>query len=302
MDAQVSYNSENKVKISKEALDNLLEPIPNEILVEKVAQIKGWKSKKPPIAAKQSKREYLHQHFGRNLTLGVVRELRTLREHSSISKFNWQVFFWDRSIARYFPDKIKKKFENVILEVDSMVNIDLLAVDEPSQTIFMLLEQWQKEIVADTFLSKIETKIPKYFRIYLSIKKKMLLIQERNVKATEEFIKLFETAFNVKVEELRVNAMIIREFVKTYPENLTRLVVKVPQEVSGFSGLSELTVLGEDVIKGSKGLMDRHETSPIMVGPWVGVSNSDFDLNVGKSIRVRSIKKMLSFFDLMESL
>ena len=78
--------------------------------------------------------------------------------------------------------------------------------------------------------------------------------------------------------------------------------MKVPQEVAGFGGLSELTVLGKDVIKGSKGLMDRHETSPIMVGPWVGVSNLDVDLNVGKSIRVRSIEKMLILFDLMKNL
>ncbi len=302
MDSQVIFNSENTIKLSDEAIDDLLEPIPNDILIEKIATMKGWKSKRPPFDANQTKREYLLKHLGTNLTLGILREIRTLREHCNIKEYKWNFFSYDKSIARYYPDKIKKKIEDYIKNLDSLVNIDLLIVDETSQTLFLLLEQWKKEVVADTILSKIETKIPKYFRIYFSITKKFLLIQERSEQATKEFLSIFENAFNVKTQLLKVNAMVIREFVKAFPNELHSLIVKVPQEVAGFGGLSELTIKGEDVIKGSKGLMDRHETSPIMVGPWVGVSNKNLELKVNEPIKTSSIANAIVLFDLMKGL
>ncbi|MBN1328886.1 MAG: hypothetical protein JXA54_05375 [Candidatus Heimdallarchaeota archaeon] len=302
MDSQIIFNSENTIKLSDEALDDLLNPIPNDIFIEKIAAMKEWKTKRPPLENDQTKREYLLKHLGNNLTLGILREIRTLREHCNIAEFKWNVFSYDKSIARYYPDKIKKKIEDFIKDLDSLVNIDLLIVDEESQTLFLLLEQWKKEVVADTILSKIETKIPKHFRIYFSIAKKFVLIQDKSDLATKEFISIFENAFNVKTELLKINAMVIREFVKAFPNELQSLIVKVPQEVVGFGGLSELTIRGSDVIKGSKGLMDRHETSPIMVGPWVGVSNKDLELKVGESVKTSSITNAIVLFDLMKEL
>lgn len=302
MNSPVASDKESSIKLSDEAVDDLLDPIPNEQLIERIALIKDWKKKRPALGEKQSKREYFYEHLGKNVTLEIIRDIQTVSEHFSIGDFEWNIFVWDKSIARYYPDKIMKKFEDVILKIDSLVNIDLLTVDEESQTIFLLLEQWQKEIVADTFLSKIEAKIPKYFRVYISISKKMLFVQSRTELATKEFIHLFEEAFKVKTNGMRINAMVIREFVKNNPLELTRLVIKVPQEVAGFGGLTELTLVGSDVIKGSKGLMDRHEVSPIDVGPWVGASNFEIDLTVGKAIQTKSIKKVLELFELMKDL
>jgi len=302
MDSPLASEKEKSVTLSDEAIDDLLEPIPNEELINWIAIIKEWKRKRPPIGENQSKREYFLEHLGKKVPLDVVRELQTISEHFSMGDYDWNIFTWDKSIARYYPEKIKKKFEDVILKIDSLVNVDTLIVDEESQTVFLLLEQWQKEIVADTFLSKIEAKIPKYFRVYISVSNKMLLVQSRTEKATKDFIRLFEEAFNVTTSNLRINAMVIREFVKSNPLELTRLVIKVPQEVAGFGGLTELTLIGSDVIKGSKGLMDRHEVSPIDVGPWVGASNSDIDLTVGKAIKAKSIQKVLELYDLMKDL
>lgn len=302
MNSPIASDKESSIKLSDEAIDDLLDPIPSEQLIERIALIMDWKKKRPPIGEKQSKREYFYEHLSKNITLEIIRDLQTVSEHFSIGDYEWNIFAWDKSIARYYPDKIKKKFEDVILKIDSLVNIDLLTVDEESQTIFLLLEQWQKEIVAETFLSKIEAKIPKYFRVYISISKKMLFVQSRTELATKEFIHLFEEAFKVETSGMKINAMVIREFVKNNPLELTRLVIKVPQEVAGFGGLTELTLVGSDVIKGSKGLMDRHETSPIDVGPWVGASNFEIDLTVGKAIKTKSIKKILELFELMKAL
>jgi hypothetical protein len=302
MDSPAASDKEKNVTLSDEAIDDLLEPIPNEELIKQIALIKEWKKKRPPLGEKQSKRDYFYQHIGKIISMEVIRDLQTVSEHFSMRDYDWDIFSFDKSIARYYPDKIKKKFEDIILKIDSLVNIDLLTVDEESQTVFLLLEQWQKEIVADTFLSKIEAKIPKYFRVYISVSNKMLLVQSRTKQATNDFIHLFEEAFKVKTDNLRINAMVIREFVKTNPLELTRLVIKVPQEVAGFGGLTELTLVGSDVIKGSKGLMDRHEVSPIDVGPWVGASNSDIDLTVGKAIKAKSIKKVLELYELMKDL
>ncbi|MBK5112511.1 MAG: hypothetical protein KGD59_01505 [Candidatus Heimdallarchaeota archaeon] len=302
MDSPATSDNDKSVKLSNEAIDDILNPIPTDKLIERIALIKEWKKKRPPIGEKQTKRDYFCQHLGNEVSLEIIRNIQTISEHFSIGDFDWNIFCWDKSIARYYPDKIKKRFEDVILKIDSLINIDLLTVDEESQTIFLLLEQWQKEIVADTILSKIEAKIPKYFRIYIVVSKKMLLVQSRTELATKEFLHLFEEAFNVKTSGLRINAMVIREFVKSNPLELTRLVIKVPQEVAGFGGLTELTLVGDDVIKGSKGLMDRHEVSPIDVGPWVGASNAEIDLTVGKAIKTKSIEKILELYELMKDL
>jgi hypothetical protein len=302
MDSLATSDNDKSVKLSNEAIDDLLNPIPTDKLIERIALIKEWKKKRPPIGEKQTKRDYFCQHLGNEVSLEILRDIQTISEHFSIGDFDWNIFCWDKSIARYYPDKMKKRFEDVILKIDSLINIDLLTVDEESQTIFLLLEQWQKEIVADTILSKIEAKIPKYFRVYIVVSKKMLLVQSRTELATKEFLHLFEEAFNVKTSGLRINAMVIREFVKSNPLELTRLVIKVPQEVAGFGGLTELTLVGDDVIKGSKGLMDRHEVSPIDVGPWVGASNAEIDLTVGKAIKTKSIEKILELYELMKDL
>lgn len=302
MNSEAHRLSDNTIRLSREALDELLEPIPNEILMEKVAQIKEWKTKREPFQEGQNKREYLHHHLGRDLTLSDVRELRTLKEHYSLSSYKWLMFSWDKSIARYYPDKIKEKFESVFKNIDSMVNVDFLIANEESQTLFVLLELWRKETIINTYLTRIETEIPKYFRLYLSIQNKFLLVQEKSDEATKEVIKIFKNAFKVKTEEIKINAMIVREFVKNNPIKLTKLVVKVPQEVAGFSGLNELTFMGSDVIKGSKGLMDRHETTPINVGPWTGVANKGIEINVGSAIKTQSIRDVLDLFDIIREL
>ncbi len=302
MENESPFSSSNTIKLSNNALKELLEPIPEKELINKIANIKGWKTKRVPLTANQSKSEYFLLQVGANISLSIFRELRIIREHTLISKFKWNVFNWDKSLVRYFPDKLEKKIEDVIQNLTTMVNLDILLVDEETKTIFLLLEQWQNQIVSDTFLSKVETNIPKYFRAYMCLSKKMLLVENKSEQATKEFVKIIEQAFNVSTEKIRINAMIIREFVKNNPENLTRLVIRVPQEVAGFGGLSELTLQGADVIVGSKGLMDRHETSPINVGPWTGVSNANASLDVGKPAKVSTIGEAIKLFDLLKEM
>ncbi len=296
------FSSRNTIKLSNNALKELLSPISEKELINKIANIKGWKTKRVPFTAKQSKREYFLMHLGANISLANFREFRIIREHFQISKIKWNAFSWDKSITRYFPDKLEKKIENVIQNLTAMVNLDIILVDEETKTIFLLLEQWQNQIVSDTFLSRVETNIPKYFRAYMCLSKKMLLVENKSEKATNEFVKIIEQAFNLTIDKIRINAMIIREFVKNNPENLTRLIIRVPQEVAGFGGLSELTLQGSDVIIGSKGLMDRHETSPINVGPWTGVSNANISLDVGKPLRASTVKDALQLFDLLKEM
>ena len=167
MENESPFSSSNTIKLSNNALKELLEPIPEKELINKIANIKGWKTKRVPLTANQSKSEYFLLHVGANISLSVFRELRIIREHTLISKFKWNVFNWDKSLVRYFPDKLEKKIEDVIQNLTTMVNLDILLVDEETKTIFLLLEQWQNQIVSDTFLSKVETNIPKYFRAYM---------------------------------------------------------------------------------------------------------------------------------------
>ena len=302
MENSIVYYSDNSIKLSERSIEDLLEPIPEEVIIEKVALIKGWKTKRLPLSAGQTKRDYFLKNVGSNMALSLFRELRILREHSLISTIKWNIFNWDKSIARYYPDKIDKKISVVLHELSSTVNLDLLLVDEETKTIFLLLEMWQKEVVADTFLSKVETNIPKYFRAYISIDKKLLLVEDKSDQATQDFINIIEKAFTITTNKLRVNAMLVREFVKQIPKEITRLVVRLPQEVAGFAGLSKLTFYGDNVILGSRGLMNRHETSPIDVGPWTGASSSKISIDVGQSIKVKTIKDAIWLYEIMRDL
>lgn len=302
MAAQTTFtNSGNFIKLPNDAIDDLLKPISKEALADRITLLKGWKTTKA-YKAKQNKRDYFKEHLARSFTLGMLRDLRILREHFLIGEFQWRLYSWDKSIARYYPDKISNKLEEIIFDLASMVNIDYLVIDEEAKTVFLLLEQWQNEVVANTFLSKVETNIPKYFRAYLFLNKKMLLVQVKSDQATKDFIGIFEQAFKIATEEVRINAMVIRHFVHKTKDKITRLVIRVPQEVAGFGGLSELTLVGSDVIHGSQGLMNRHETSPIDVGPWTGTSNGYLDLDVGKPLKTRSIKQTLWLLDLISDL
>ena len=198
MGSEANNTSDNFIRLSKDALEELLEPIPKDVLMEKIAQIKG-KTKREPFKEGQNKESYLNQHLGRNLALSDVRDLRTIKEHFSLPDYDWLLFSWDKSIARFYPDKIKEKFENVFKNIDSMVNVDFLVVDEESQTLFVLLELWRKETIINTYLTKIGTEVPKYFRMYISIKNKFLLVQEKSKEATKEVIKIFKNAFTKQV-------------------------------------------------------------------------------------------------------
>ena len=301
MNHSMSTSKSENIILPPEVLDKLLAPIPKKILVEKVGEQLGENESKP-FEAKQSKREYVTQHLGQKFSLEFLREMRALHEHYNIKNFNWLLFRWDKDITNYFPELMKEQFEKVIKKLDSLITVDFLVVDKKNKTVFLLLENWKNEIIADAIIKRVEAKIPKYFRAYFSLSKKMLLIQERSKQATKDFLALFKQAYAVKLQEIRINAMVIREFVKRNPKKLTKLTVKVPQEVAGFNGLSELTIVGSDVIKGSKGLMDRHETSPILIGPWVGVANKKIELKVGESLKTSGISHVLKLFDLITEL
>ena len=301
MNHSMSTSKSENIILPPEVLEKLLAPIPKKILVEKVGEQLGENESKP-FKAKQSKGEYVTQHLGQKVSLEFLREMRALHEHYNIKNFNWLLFRWDKDITNYFPELMKEQFEKVIKKLDSLITVDFLVVDKKTKTVFLLLENWKNEIIADAIIKRVEAKIPKYFRAYFSLSKKMLLIQERSKQATKDFLALFKQAYAVKLQEIRINAMVIREFVKRNPKKLTKLTVKVPQEVAGFNGLSELTIVGSDVIKGSKGLMNRHETSPILIGPWVGVANKKIELKVGESLKTSGISHVLKLFDLITEL
>jgi hypothetical protein len=295
-------NIGNLIKLSRNALEELLEHISEEEIIEQVGQMMGWKRKRVPIKEGTSKIDYFIDMIGTSIPLAKLRELRIIREHSLIYNFKWRLFSFDRSISRYFPEKISWKFEKEALEGRPLVNVDHLVVDEDSETVFCLLERWQNKIVADTFISRVETNIPEYFRAYICIDNKRLLVQYKNDEATKEFCRLFEKTFNVTTEEIRINALVVRSFVKQNIRDIRRLVINVPQEIAGFGGLSELIFEGPNVIAGARGLMTRHETSPINVGPWIGVSNDKIDLDVGQAFGTKDILEVLKLINLIDQL
>ena len=57
MDSPLASEKDKNVTLSDEAVDDLLKPIPSEELINRIALIKEWKKKRPPLGEKQSKRD-----------------------------------------------------------------------------------------------------------------------------------------------------------------------------------------------------------------------------------------------------
>ncbi|MEA2070844.1 MAG: hypothetical protein U9O98_06080 [Asgard group archaeon] len=296
------YNNgaRNFVKLNDDSLERLLAPIPNKIIREEIAKIRGWEKKRLNFKENQTKVDYFKNMLGNTISLTHLRYLRSIREHSRIGEFSWKIYSWDKNLSRYYSfERIEEKVLEVIKDSPSIVNIDQYIVDRDKEIVFLLMERWGKEVVADTFLSQIETNIPRYFRAYLILSKNKLLVQAESKNLEKEFLEIFQNAFELTIQPEKITSLTIRHFVKKYREYIKRLVVRVPQEVAGFHGLSEFRFIGDDVIGGARGLLSRHDTSPIEVGPWTGASNKGLEIDVAKPVRLKEIHEILWLLDFL---
>ena len=74
--------------------------------------------------------------------------------------------------------------------------------------------------------------------------------------------------------------------------NILSLKIKISLETSGIEGLRHIIIEGENVIRGVETLEQRDEISLefMQSGPWVGVGTNDFQLEIGKGIKIHQLE------------
>ena len=77
-----------------------------------------------------------------------------------------------------------------------------------------------------------------------------------------------------------------------YRLNILFLKIRISLETSGIEGLQHIIIEGENVIRGVETLEQRHEISLqfMQSGPWVGVGTNDFQLEIGKGIKLHQLE------------
>lgn len=100
-----------------------------------------------------------------------------------------------------------------------------------------------------------------------------------------------------EVSSKPVRARLIKKLATTTndPEhrfNILFLKIRISLETSGIEGLQHIIIEGENVIRGVETLEQRHEISLqfLQSGPWVGVGTNDFQLEIGKGIKIHKLE------------
>lgn len=95
-----------------------------------------------------------------------------------------------------------------------------------------------------------------------------------------------------KSTEIRVNVMRNRSLAKKGIP--IRLTILVNNQTAGVEGLEQMTLTGDNVIRGIQTLHDRQEVDlkADSIGPWIDVETKDLRYRMGKGIFVKNTTEM----------
>lgn len=94
-----------------------------------------------------------------------------------------------------------------------------------------------------------------------------------------------------ETKEVRVNAMRVRSLaMKSTP---TRLTLLVNNQTAGVDGLEQITLVGENIMRGIKTLKDRQEVDlkADSIGPWVEVETLHLRYKMGEGVFVKEVSE-----------
>ncbi|MFX0182181.1 MAG: hypothetical protein ACFE95_03775 [Candidatus Hodarchaeota archaeon] len=226
-----------------------------------------------------------------DISVSRLKQLVKLSENLDISDIWWQAYQIYKIKDLSALQKRGKTFNaNKYLDkVHAKIKGSFSIIELSEHAIFMLLE----------FSSRSAALRQKFRYIYVP-SSKIILIEPKNL-ALELFkneILPFISKEPDKITHKRPNARLIRNFAKpsdySYPPIiLNYLKIKVSLETSGIEGLSQITIHGDDVIRGAETLEQRHEISLKFMnsGPWIGAGTKDFRFEVKKGLQIHRLEK-----------
>ncbi|MFX0211024.1 MAG: hypothetical protein ACFFDT_33910, partial [Candidatus Hodarchaeota archaeon] len=129
---------------------------------------------------------------------------------------------------------------------------------------------------------------------------RIILLEPQNlaIEVLNNEILPFVTNEPDNMKQKPVRARMIRSLTKIRDETkpsfaLTHLKIKISLETSGIEGLHQITIQGDDILRGAETLEQRHEISLKFMnsGPWVGAGTKDFMIEVGKGLQILQLEE-----------
>ncbi|MFX0126347.1 MAG: hypothetical protein ACFFAE_22185 [Candidatus Hodarchaeota archaeon] len=230
-------------------------------------------------------------HAIQNISDSKLKQLQKLSENLDISDVWWQAY----QISKIKQlTSLQKRRNTFSVDKDLDKNYakikGIFSVNELSEyAIFILLE-----------FSSRSAALRRNFRYIFVPSSKIILIEQKKLALEllkKEILPLISKEPD-KITHKRPNARLIRNFAKSSdnsrpPLVLNYLKIKVSLETSGIEGLSQITINGDDIIRGAETLEQRHEISLKFMnsGPWIGAGTKDFRFEVGKGIQILRLEE-----------
>jgi hypothetical protein len=204
----------------------------------------------------------------------------------------WEIY----QISKILPlNNLKKREKNFTVEKYLPENYTKV------KGIFTTLELSEHAILIHVEFSSRSMDLRRTLRyVYFPTVKKILIEpKELAIEVLNNEVLPFITKEPKKLVNKPVRARVIKNLAKKTDESedniiLTDLTIKISLETSGIEGLNQISIQGDDVIRGAETLEQRHEISLKFMnsGPWIGAGTKDFKIEIGKGIQIHQLEKI----------
>ncbi len=227
----------------------------------------------------------------KNMKETRLRQLKKLADILNISEVWWEVHQISKTKPLSHLYKRKKTFTaDKYLPEDHIKVKGIFSANEISEQAILILIEFSSR-------SKLLRKVFRF--IYLPFIKTILLEpNELAIDLLKNEILPFITKDPNEITQKPIRARLIRSLTKSHDKMepsfvLTHLKIKISLETSGIEGLHQITIHGDDIIRGAETLEQRHEISLKFMnsGPWVGAGTKDFIIEVGKGLQILQLEE-----------
>ncbi|MFQ5818848.1 MAG: hypothetical protein ACE5I5_02570 [Candidatus Heimdallarchaeota archaeon] len=261
-------------------IQQLVRSIPAPI-IERV--VKKWKGKSIKFTEENKCNKF--RELFKDLPRSWRIQLKKLSRLTAVDNIIWSPFIIEKK-PKFKPQQYSKpiKFSTKDL-IKAKVDVSgFLHVFTLSKNIYLLAVEFSSR--SDRYRNEFH---------YLLIPNKKLLFVEQKENSMHFFEEVWNKTLSLKLKEQPIRPVVIRRAVQKFgninDERINLLRITLSQVISGFRGLTGITLAGDDVLAGLQGMKVRHDLDINFsdLGPWTEVHMNTFHLIAGKGIKMKGI-------------
>ena len=262
----MSYSEPRKVKLKKEVLRFLFKPLSTKA-VQRLVKSWGFET-----VGDLKKEEIINILKGKEVILPKFLDLLLLYDQNTVFKHGtWYVYKYNntlenidaRELERVLNEKLAGRGKAVfnVFEISRNKEYYIIYLYEEGA---LLVQQWDYNYRV--------VKPVAHIRGILNLEKQTLLIGGDSNKKLEEFRKTLQKALATKFTPVRFPPYVLQEIAEN--ESVERASFACDSQLSGVKGIQKITIEGDNVFDGIKGLKARQEIDFRRVGPLIEAETS----------------------------